>query len=54
MFAVVPMLIVAGLLIWGGIAIVGVPLIFFALLIVVIDSWANRPTRGSTSRYERR
>lgn len=43
MFAVVPMLLVAILFFWSGIAILGVGLIVLSLLIVVIDSWANRP-----------
>jgi hypothetical protein len=51
MFAVVPMVTVAGFFIWGGIAIVGVPLIFLALLVVVIDSWANRPIKKRAPRY---
>lgn len=42
LFAVLPMLIVAGLFFWGGIAIMGVVMIFLALLVVVADSWANR------------
>jgi hypothetical protein len=45
------MLVVAGLVIWGGIAILGVALIFFSLGIVVVDSWANRPRGRSGSRY---
>ncbi|HEX6353302.1 hypothetical protein [Actinophytocola sp.] len=45
MFAVLPMLLVAGLFIWGGIAIVGVAFIVMAILVVVIDSWANRPVK---------
>jgi hypothetical protein len=43
--AVVPMVIAAVLFIWGGIAIMGVALIVLALLVVVFDSWANRPAR---------
>ncbi len=45
MFAVLPMLVVAGLFLWGGIAIVGVTLIVLVLLILVADSWANRPIK---------
>jgi hypothetical protein len=45
LFAVVPMLIVAGLFIWSGIALLGIPLIVLALLVVVVDSWANRPLK---------
>jgi hypothetical protein len=51
LFAVLPMLVVAGLVIWGGIAILGVALIFLSLGIVVVDSWANRPRGRSGSRY---
>lgn len=51
MFAVLPMLIMAGFFVWAGIAIVGVPLVFVALLIVGVDSWANRPIRRSAPRY---
>lgn len=50
LFAVLPMLIVAGLFIWGGIAIVGVVLIILAILVVVFDSWANRPIKKSPPR----
>nr|AXL05783.1 hypothetical protein [uncultured bacterium] len=51
LFAVLPMLTIAGFFIWGGIAIVGVVLIFLAILIVVIDSWANRPVKKPAPRY---
>lgn len=50
LFAVLPMLVVAGLFIWGGIAVVGVVLIILAILVVVFDSWANRPVKKSASR----
>jgi hypothetical protein len=50
MFAVVPLLIIAGLFIWGGIAVVGVVLIILAILVVVFDSWANRPMKKSAPR----
>jgi membrane protein implicated in regulation of membrane protease activity len=50
LFAVVPILIVGGLFIWSGIALLGVPLIVLALLIVVVDSWANRPVRKQQDR----
>jgi hypothetical protein len=50
-FAVLPMLVMAGFFIWGGIAIVGVPLIFLSILVVVVDSWANRPIKNSAPRY---
>ena len=51
LFAVVPMVLVAGFLIWGGIASLGVVLIVLASLIVVVDSWANRPIKKSEPRY---
>jgi hypothetical protein len=46
------MLIVAGFFIWGGIAIVGIALIVLSILVVVIDSWANRPVRNTEDRYD--
>ncbi|MFL6120880.1 hypothetical protein [Actinophytocola sp.] len=51
LFAVVPLLVLAGLFMWGGIAVVGVVFIVLALLVVVIDSWANRPIKRSEPRY---
>jgi hypothetical protein len=51
LFAVLPMLVIAGLVIWGGIVILGVALIFLSLGIVVADSWANRPRGRPGSRY---
>jgi hypothetical protein len=51
LFAVVPMVIVAALFIWGDLAIVGVVLLILATLIVVADSWANRPVKKSAPRY---
>ena len=51
LFAVLPMLVIAGLVIWGGIAILGIALIFLSLGIVVVDSWANRPNPRPESRY---
>lgn len=51
LFAVLPMLIMAGLFIWGGIAVVGVIMIFLALVVVVFDSWTNRPVKKSPPRY---
>ncbi|OLF18538.1 hypothetical protein [Actinophytocola xanthii] len=52
-FAVVPLLIVAGLFFWSEIALLGVVLIVLSILIVVIDSWANRPARTSDSSSRR-
>ena len=51
MFAVVPMLIIAAVFVWGGIAIAGVVLVFLAVLVVVVDSWSNRPIRKSEPPY---
>lgn len=51
LFAVVPMLIVAGLCIWADIAIIGVVMIVLALLVVLVDSWSNRPMRKPEPRY---
>lgn len=44
------MLIVAGLFLWSGIAILGIVLIFLTIMVVAIDSWANRPVRKPASR----
>jgi Na+/melibiose symporter-like transporter len=45
LFAVVPLVLIAVLFIWSDIAILGVVLIILALLVVGVDSWANRPVR---------
>lgn len=50
-FAVVPLLIVAGLFFWSEIAILGVVLIFLAVVVVVVDAWANRPVKASGHQY---
>jgi phage-related holin len=50
LFAVIPLLILAGLFMFGGIAILGVVLIILAILVVVADSWSNRPVRKSNPR----
>ncbi|MBB4909506.1 hypothetical protein [Actinophytocola algeriensis] len=50
MFAVVPLVLMAGLFIWSDIAILGVVLIILALLVVAIDSWANRPVKKAAAR----
>jgi Na+/melibiose symporter-like transporter len=47
MFAVVPILLLAVLFFWSGIGILGVVLIAIGLLIIVFDSWANRPVKKS-------
>lgn len=51
LFTVVPMVIIAGVFAWSGIAILCVALIVLALLIVVFDSWTNRPIKKSAPRY---
>jgi hypothetical protein len=51
LFAVLPLLVLAGLFIWGGIAIIGVVLVVLAVLIVVFDSWTNRPVKKSSPGY---
>jgi hypothetical protein len=51
MFAVLPMLLLAGLFLWSGIASLGVVLIVLAILVVLFDSWTNRPIRKSEPRY---
>jgi hypothetical protein len=48
---VLPMLLLAGLFVWSGIASLGVVLIVLAILVVVFDSWTNRPIRKSEPRY---
>ncbi|MEU4804233.1 hypothetical protein [Actinosynnema sp. NPDC023587] len=45
LFAVVPMLLLAGLMFWGGLALVAVLVIVFAALVVLFDSWSNRPLK---------
>ena len=52
MFAVLPMAVVAALFFWGGIAILGVALTILALLVVLVDSWANRPIKRSAPDYD--
>lgn len=43
LFLVVPMLLVAGVMVWGGLAWVGGVVVVFALLVLLLDSWTNRP-----------
>jgi hypothetical protein len=50
MFAVVPIVMMAILFIWSDIAILGVVLIILALMVVAIDSWANRPVKKAAAR----
>jgi hypothetical protein len=44
---VVPLLILAALFMWGGIAILGIVLIILSILVIVFDSWTNRPIKKS-------
>jgi hypothetical protein len=48
LFAVLPMLVAAGYFLWSDIAIAGIGMIVIVILIVVFDSWANRPIKKST------
>lgn len=52
LFAVVPMLLLAGLMFWGGLVLVGVLLIVCAALLVLLDSWSNRPPKFGESQYD--
>lgn len=52
-FAVLPMLLVAGFFFWSDLAILGVVLVALVVVILVFDSWANRPLKRSASRYRR-
>ncbi|MFI7672360.1 hypothetical protein [Actinophytocola sp. NPDC049390] len=54
LFAVVPILVIAGLFFWSDIAFLGVILVVIAILIVVFDSWANRPLKRSSAPPRRR
>jgi hypothetical protein len=49
MFAVLPLVMIAILFIWSDIAILGVVLIILALLVVGVDSWANRPVKKAAA-----
>jgi hypothetical protein len=49
LFAVLPLLVITGLVFWGGIIILGVILLFISVGILVADSWANRP--AGRARY---
>lgn len=48
----VPTLVVAGTLFMSGVAVVGVVLVVLTLLLVAIDSWANRPIKKAAPRYD--
>ena len=43
LFTVLPLLLIAGVLVWGGLSWVGVVVIVFVALLVLVDSWTNRP-----------
>lgn len=42
-FVVLPTLVLATIFFWGGLPVVAVVLIVLSILVVVVDSWANRP-----------
>ncbi|WP_433261952.1 hypothetical protein ACQPZF_28200 [Actinosynnema sp. CS-041913] len=52
LFAVLPMLLLAGLMFWGGLVLVGVVVIVVAVLVVLVDSWSNRPMKDFTPEYD--
>ncbi|RKT55447.1 hypothetical protein [Saccharothrix australiensis] len=52
LFAVVPMLLLAGLLFWGGLPEVAIGLIVLSALLVVFDSWTNRPVKVVEPEYD--
>ncbi len=52
LFAVLPMLVLAGLMFWGNLSLVGVGIIVVAVLVVVLDSWSNRPPKVSRPDYD--
>ncbi|MGW5054068.1 hypothetical protein [Actinokineospora sp. NPDC004072] len=43
LFAVVPLLIAAGILIIEGVAVIGIVFIVLAALVLAFDSWVHRP-----------
>ncbi|MFI9011085.1 hypothetical protein ACIGNX_28005 [Actinosynnema sp. NPDC053489] len=43
LFMVLPLVLIAGILVWGGLGWVGVVVIVIAGLVVLVDSWTNRP-----------
>ncbi|MBB5802270.1 hypothetical protein F4560_002038 [Saccharothrix ecbatanensis] len=43
LFMVLPLVLIAGILIVGGLALVGVVVIVIAAIVILIDSWTNRP-----------
>ncbi len=51
LFAVLPMLLIAGLVIWGGIVLLGAVLIVITIAIVMVDAWANRPVNEPATRH---
>jgi hypothetical protein len=40
---VLPLVLIAGILIWGGLPWVGIVVIVCGAIVVLIDSWTNRP-----------
>jgi hypothetical protein len=43
LFMVLPLVLIAGVMMWGGLAWVGVLVIVVAGIVVLVDSWTNRP-----------
>jgi hypothetical protein len=43
LFMVLPLVLIAVILIWGGLGWVGVVVIVCAAIVLVVDSWTNRP-----------
>ncbi|WP_156077518.1 hypothetical protein [Saccharothrix sp. NRRL B-16314] len=43
LFIVLPLVLIAGILVWGGLGWVGAVVIVCAAIVILIDSWTNRP-----------
>jgi hypothetical protein len=52
LFAVLPMLVLAGFAVWGGIAWAAVAVVVFAVLVLLIDARVNRPAASYYSDDE--
>jgi hypothetical protein len=50
LFAVLPMLIIARLVVVGAASPLGVVVLALALLVVLVDAWVNRPIRNAVPR----
>ncbi|WP_447008140.1 hypothetical protein ACRAKI_17360 [Saccharothrix isguenensis] len=40
---VLPLVLIAGIMVWGGLGWVGLVVIVCAAVVILIDSWTNRP-----------